>query len=123
MNIRPLLIIPGPKQPSNVGPYLIGVLTELQILGKKGMKVQIKGTELIHRPLLGGILSDTPARNKVAMWLGQRAYLGCGFCLFQATAKKSEKKNVKGKEYTLLHFKGYTDKVRLTQPPKNTGLR
>lgn len=117
-NIRPLLIIPGPKQPTNLAPYLVPILTEFAKLGncnmdpKAGIEVKDStGNVFLHRPYLASVLADSPARNKLSNWMGQRSYLGCGWCLFQGTSMSSGKTNVRGKEYSVLYFKGYNDKV------------
>lgn len=60
-NIRPVVIIPGPKQPSNLGPYLLPMLEEFKKHGdctekdEVGVKVKdAKGNEILHRPYVAG---------------------------------------------------------------------
>lgn len=121
-NIRPLLIIPGPKQPSNLAPYLIPMLNEFHKLGNctfrnnnpESTGVLVKdeaGNQFYHRPYLSSVLADSPARNKLSNWMGQRSYLGCGWCMFQGSTMSSGKQNVRGKEYTVLYFMGYQHAV------------
>lgn len=37
-----------------------------------------------HYIYLSGIYADSPARQKLACWPGTSAYIGCGWCRFQA---------------------------------------
>lgn len=122
-NTRPVIIIPGPKQPANLAPYLMPLLEEFVKLGnckdypKAGVKVKDStGKEFLHRPYLSSVLADSPARNKISNWMGQRSYLGCGWCLFQGSFMPSGKQNVKGREYQVLYFKGYNEEVLHTMP-------
>ncbi len=108
-NVRPLVIIPGPKQPNNLGTYLLPLLQDFQDLGKFGMKVRDTkdGPEYIHKPLLGGVLADSPARCKVTRWNACGAYLACGWCLFEgqqySTSKEGDGKHI--------YYKGYKERV------------
>ena len=40
-NVRPILIIPGPKQPTNLDPYLLPTLEALLEMGKNGLQVPL----------------------------------------------------------------------------------
>jgi hypothetical protein len=85
-NVMPLVIIPGPQQPKNLRPYVEKLLTELRELSFEGMTVTQAHDqqEVRHHAFLSGVLADTPARIKLAMWLGVAAFLSCGWCLNQA---------------------------------------
>jgi len=54
-----------------------------------------------HKPYLVGVHCDSPARQKMACWLGVAAYLACGWCLFHAERLAS----ASGKEH--VYPKGY----------------
>lgn len=54
-----------------------------------------------HKPYLIGVHCDSPARQKMACWLGVAGYLACGWCLFMAQrlAAASGKQHVYPKGY------------------------
>ena len=58
-----------------------------------------------HKPFLVGMHCDSPARQKVACWLGVAAYLACGWCLFRAQRLAG----ASGKEHS--YPKGYSKSV------------
>jgi hypothetical protein len=54
-------------------------ITEAAAAGSSSVVHTIK-----HKPYLVGVHCDSPARQKLACWLGVAAYLACGWCLFHA---------------------------------------
>lgn len=94
-NCMPVVIIPGPKQPKNLRPYVVQLLTELKELSFQGMPVtpaHDPATPIHHFAFLSGVLADTPARIKLARWLGVAGFLSCGWCLNQAVNKERKER-------------------------------
>lgn len=88
-NIFPLMIIQGPKEPHNMVVYLRIVADEFKKFGpgSSGMRVLDSATneEFNHIVVLGGILGDTPARQKFGGFAGHGAHLGCPYCVMNST--------------------------------------
>lgn len=120
-NMRPIAIIPGPSQPSQLDPYLKAVMAEFFSLGLHGMDVQdtADSQPYKHRPFLSGVLADSPARLKLTKWNGPGAYIACGWCTFQGTSVTSTKtvnKNT-GKPSKTVYYKGYAEGVKQDMYP------
>ena len=91
-----IAVIPGPKKPSTMAPYLSRAIDELLVLFREGFVVEHRWEEVttegvtvvcaafkLH-PELVGILADTPARLKMCGHAGVGAYIGsCPFCIFE----------------------------------------
>lgn len=125
----PLVIIPGPKEPSNLEPYISGVLQEFSAYGPTmgtpdsggaELKVtvikrhdptgELTTTSMVHQPILGSTAADTPAAAKMDKRTCTAARMGCGGCLLQgtndipvATASGAGPRTRKG----VMHYLGY----------------
>jgi hypothetical protein len=125
-NVMAVVIIPGPKQPKNLRPYVEKLLTELQELSFAGMTVTQAHDqkEVHHHAFLSGVLADTPARIKLAMWLGVAAFLSCGWCLNQAvnrvpdTEAGEEGFESNGDERRTMNPMGYCKPIMQNMAPK-----
>jgi len=102
-----VVIIPGPKPPNTLAPYLLPLLDEFVKLGMEGWSVQGTEEPYLHRPFLLGVLADSPARCKVTRWNGVGAYLACGWCLYQGCKYPTSG----GKGGTHIYYKGYKQAV------------
>mgnify|MGYP003449440870 FL=1 len=60
---------------------------------------------LVHRIILGGVLGDTPARQKVAGLTGHSAKMGCPYCVSNATP-------IAG--YSTSYWRGFSQPVAVT---------
>jgi hypothetical protein len=82
---RIVIIIPGPKMPKSIRPYIMGLLQEFSqaFVSKIELRVNLPNQPTVQiRPLLTGFLADSPARIKYAEWMGVGARLGaCGWCM------------------------------------------
>lgn len=103
-----MVIIPGPKPPNTLAPYLVPLLDEFQKFGSKGWSVKCIDEEpYLHRPFLLGVLADSPARCKLTRWNGVGAYIACGWCLFQGCQYPTSG----GRGGTHIYYKGYKEPV------------
>lgn len=127
-------IIPGPKMPENLNPYMQVIVDELLRLCEEGMLVTENWEEesvsddgagyrkhtrtFTHRVFLGVILCDTPARAKVCNGNGQNSYSGsCTWCLFQGYGEKNA-----GSGRTV-RFYGYLEPIVHTMVPRYVRVR
>eukprot|EP00889_Picochlorum_renovo_P002896 jgi/Picre1/29926/NNA_005304.t1 len=88
-NSRLLGIIPGPKEPKDLNPFLCFIGEEFERLrsstmsyeyqecDESGEAIKYSGT---HRPVLGFIYADAKAREKVHLCFPGNAIKGCYFC-------------------------------------------
>jgi len=96
--IKPLIIIPGPRKPKLLQPYIMRTLLRLKELYEVEDKV-ILVTErytdddgILHErslPLkvfLAALLADSPACKDSMNWIGVGAKLPCNTCQFESTA-------------------------------------
>jgi hypothetical protein len=92
--IKPLLVIPGPNEPTTLQPYLEDIAKFFAEHGPQGTPLCFREREQTGRALkdsketlwLLGAYGDTPFRAKLANWLGHTAILGCGFCVFEGVS-------------------------------------
>ena len=105
-NVAILAVIPGPRNPAVIAPYMLRTLEAFRGLLDTGMQVRQESKQPIpnpspgtvtaarqaatqpvdecqrtvvlntHRPFLLGVLADTPARQKCANHPGVNSYLG-----------------------------------------------
>ena len=88
----PLLVIPGPKEPPSIAPYLRNTLEAFKKFGpfgdnplhvkqcKLNANGQIIESDLHHRIFLSGVTADTPANQKLSRFLSHAARLACPYC-------------------------------------------
>lgn len=122
-NCMPVVIIPGPKQPKNLRPYVAKLLVELRDLSFDGMTVTPAHDQkpIHHHAFLSGVLADTPARLKLAEWLGVAAFLSCGWCLNQAVNvvnKQEEAFDEDGSARKVMNPMGYDKPVWQDMAPR-----
>jgi hypothetical protein len=107
--LRVLMVIPGPKEPASLDPYLKRVLEELQegappacaaaqaSASSSTAPAQGTGFELLQRRrqadgsittstarvhvVLTAQHADTPANRKMTKWMSHTAQRGCGYCV------------------------------------------
>ncbi len=81
---RPLLIIPGVRQPKSLDVYVTLVLEDFVKYGPNGDGMTVSpvgGLPFQHVIFLSGVYCDSPARQKLACVLqGAGAYLMCMYC-------------------------------------------
>lgn len=89
---RVVMVIPGPKEPSNVDIYMGMLLREFREYGPDGPGLQVTplvqadsgrlehGPTFMHTAVLVGLHADSPARSKAGHFLGAAAYMGCPWC-------------------------------------------
>ncbi len=81
---RPLMIIPGVKQPKSLDVYVNLVLEDFVTYGPDsgGLRVTpLGGSPFQHIIFLSGVYCDSPARQKLACVIqGASAYLMCMYC-------------------------------------------
>lgn len=94
---RVLMIIPGPKEPSNVDIYMELMTREFAAYGPDGQGLVVtplvrcgdgkvkQGVAFKHTVMLVGLHADSPARSKAGHFLGAAAYFGCPWCWITGT--------------------------------------
>ncbi len=94
-----LAIIPGPRVPELMRPYLETTLRAFAKLGVSGMRVQqrwyeesesgeraLRVEEVEHFPYLSGIAADLQGARKLGNLAGNGAYVGsCIYCTYECT--------------------------------------
>jgi hypothetical protein len=105
-------------QPTNIKPYIMGILEELQ----QGLRAKILVRTSVEdhqsfalRPVLTGFLADSPARCKFSNWKGVNAIIACGCCIYQGVPYCREGS-------TTYYYKGYnqgTEQDKHFNPPIN----
>lgn len=108
-HIKPLLIISGPQEPTNMQPYLIDTVNFFADYGYNGRPYEYDECRGEARDRfrvqecawLLGAFGDSPFRAKLAAWLSHAAFLGCGYCEFEATGR--------GEGSSGICFKGYLE--------------
>ena len=95
-NMRPVIIIPGPKAPRNIDPYVEMLLDDFNQLPTQGLEVTEVGLPsaagqqpttprtFMHYAFLSACNADAQARIKLAKHQGVNAYLPCGWCINQS---------------------------------------
>lgn len=91
----PLMIIPGPQQPTDLDAYFNLILTEMREYGPGGPGLVVSPVSreadgslvrlppTMHRVVLTTLYADTPARVKAGQFMkSASAYLACQFCWF-----------------------------------------
>jgi len=114
-NSRLLGIIPGPKEPKDLNPFLCFIGEEFERLrsstmpyeyqecDESGEAIKYSGT---HRPVLGFIYADAKAREKVHLCFPGIATKGCYFC-WQHASQVVEQEEGKSRKRRL--FTGYVE--------------
>ena len=91
-----LAVIPGPRKPAVLAPYLDRAISDLILYFHDGLVVEHTWVEVntggatevccsfkLH-PLLWAVLADTPARASLCGHRGHNSYIGsCAYCIFQ----------------------------------------
>lgn len=111
--IRTVAVIPGPNQPAKIRPYLERTMKAFNLHASHAIRVEerllvdgkINKRDMDHRMFLTGVHADSPARQKVAEWPGQGAYLACGFCDWEGQPTVTT--NANGRQNTTIYYKGY----------------
>eukprot|EP00889_Picochlorum_renovo_P006409 jgi/Picre1/33439/NNA_008763.t1 len=119
-NTRLLGIIPGPKEPKNLNPFLCFIGEEFERLRSSPMEYQYDEVDEdgdvvrhsgVHRPILGFIHADAKAREKIHMCAPGNAIKGCYFC-WQRASEAITSKN--GKSYKRRLLTGYEEEDPVT---------
>ena len=86
----PVAILPGPKEPSRIEPYLEPLFKELEVLGPGGDGHGLLVFDCHHRrwhahyAILTGWYGDSPALKKIQLWNSYAARFGCGYCTLRS---------------------------------------
>lgn len=102
---RIVVVIPGPKIPQNMKPYIMGLLGDFAqgLDSKLQLKTNVPGHDSISiRPLLTGFLADSPARCKYSEFMNVGAKYACGWCLYQGVPHKNKVGN-----NSTMYYPGY----------------
>lgn len=134
--MKPLAIIPGPKAPNTIRPYLLRTLERFKTYLTERLEVSVPIanepslqpaqpheqnphlSKVLLRPLLTGFIADTPARHKVMRTLGANAYLGCSWCVFNGSLYPHNGVSGPG----TIYYKGYYNAVPQTKAKFPRGI-
>ena len=122
----PLMIIPGPREPKRIQPYVdmiikdferwqpgrsMGIQVRRMDSDKISQQTQNSAQLSAHWPVLASWIADGPARQKVAEMRGHAAYQACGYCWIPGRKEGQ----------TMVFPYGFRDCVHI--PPENIPTR
>jgi hypothetical protein len=89
-NGKPIMIISGPREATNLQCFLAEIVDFFQRHGKSRDPFEVEenvgdGPPRLQKETiwLTGVYGDSPIRQKAAMWLAHCASLGCGYCAIE----------------------------------------
>jgi hypothetical protein len=91
--VKLVMVISGPGEATNLQPFFVPFLSVFQRHGPEGQPLDVyerrphtDALQLVRETLwLLGAYGDSPMRQKLTLWLGHGAQLGCGFCAMSGT--------------------------------------
>lgn len=97
--VMPLMIIPGPKEPSNLNPYFNIIGREFNSINRKGLRVKYRDEsgqmkKIRHKAFWCFIDCDAVARTKFGCFNGAIAQFCCPFCRLPSSNFRGEGGNV-----------------------------
>lgn len=111
-------IIPGPRSPGILSPYLQLLVDELLLLQDKGMSVTVtdpasgEARTFVHRAFLSAVLADTPARIKCGNHRGHASRCGaCSWCRMEGVLLANPTSNEEQRQTSTVRHKGYSAAV------------
>jgi len=97
--VMPLMVIPGPKEPSNLNPYFNIIGREFNSINRKGLRIKYRDEsgqmkKIRHKAFWCFIDCDAVARTKFGCFNGAIAQFCCPFCRLPSSDFQGEGGNV-----------------------------